>query len=89
MPKNPLVHINEMGPQFTRNMLVFEGVHLMTKMEHFEVAEVAEIGRDLKKRLRAMVCLSTLSINDMCLVPDLVIPQKFKVPNFKKYKRDN
>ena len=26
------------------------------------------------------------NIEDLCLVPDVVIPPKFKVPNFDKYK---
>jgi len=28
------------------------------------------------------------SLNDLCLVPNVVIPHKFKTPNFKKYKGD-
>lgn len=31
----------------------------------------------------------TLKIDDTCLVPDLVIPSKSKVPNFEKYTRDS
>ena len=27
-----------------------------------------------------------MSVVDMCLVPDVVIPPKFKVPDFEKYK---
>lgn len=61
----------------------------MIKMEHSQVPEVAEKSRDLKKWLRDIEIFSTLSLDDMCLVPNLVIPSKFKVPNFEKYKGDN
>lgn len=46
-------------------------------------------GRDLEKRLKSMKGFSTLKIDDMCLVLDLVIPSKFKVPNFEKYTGDS
>lgn len=66
-----------------------QGVHLVTKVERSQVAEVAKIGRDLEKWLRVMEGFDTLKLDDMCLMPDLVIPMKFKVPNFEKYKGDS
>lgn len=86
--KNPNVHIEEEGPHFIRNVPDSQGAHMMTKMEHSQVVEVAEIGRDLKKRLRVVEGFSTLRLDDMCLVLDLVIPLKLKVPNFEKWKGD-
>lgn len=55
----------------------------MTRMEHSQEDEVAEIGHDLDKWLKAMEGLSILKIDDMCLVLDLVIPSKFKYPTLK------
>lgn len=87
--KNPFVHIDEEGPHFIRNVPKFQNVRLMTRMEHSQAAEVAEIGCDLEKRLKAMKGFNTLKIDDMCSVPDLVIPSKLKVPNFEKYTWDS
>ena len=41
----------------------------------------------LEKKARAMEMHDTLGLDatNMCLVPNLVIPPKFKVPNFEKY----
>lgn len=63
-------------------MLNSQGAHLVTKMEISQVDEVTEIGRDLEKCLRDVEGFSTLRLDDMCLMLDLVIPLKFKVPNF-------
>jgi len=44
----------------------------------------------LEERLRAMEGGRSYEFGDaagLCLVPDVVIPQKFKVPDFEKYKR--
>jgi hypothetical protein len=45
----------------------------------------------LKKRLKAIKGQDVVELNalDMCLVPGLAIPAKFKVPKFEKYKRDS
>lgn len=88
MKKNPTVHIDERAPQFTRNVPNFYIACLITKIERSQVAEVAEKSRDLEKRLRVMEGFSTLSLDEVFLVPNLVIPPKFKVPKFEKYKRD-
>ena len=43
----------------------------------------------LKERLRAVEGFGDYPFTDMvdlCLVPDVVIPPKFKVPDFDKYK---
>lgn len=61
----------------------------MEKLEHSQVAEVAEIVCDLEKRLRVVEGFITLSLDEICLVSDLVIPPKFKVPKFEKFKGDN
>lgn len=60
----------------------------MTKMESSQVFKVVEKSRDTKKQLRVVEVFNALRLDDMCLVPDLVIPLKFKVPNFVKYKGD-
>lgn len=65
-----------------------QDAQLVTKVEHSQVADVAEISHDLEKRLRGMEGFDTLRLDDICLVPDLVILLKFKVPNFEKYKRN-
>lgn len=53
------------------------------------MAEVAEKSRDLERQLRDMEGFDTLGLDDLCLVTNLVIPPKFKVSNFKKYKGDS
>lgn len=61
----------------------------MIKNEHSQVVEVVGKSRELEKRLRAMRGFSALSLDDICLVSVLVIPPKFKVPNFEKCKGDS
>lgn len=63
-----------------------QSAHLIIKVERSQVNEVVEIGCDLDKSLRSMEGFITLRLDDMCLVPNLVMPQKFKVPNIEKYK---
>lgn len=50
--------------------------------------EVEKKVKAIKEKLRAMEGSDALGINvvEMCLVPRVVIPTKFKVPNFEKYK---
>lgn len=45
----------------------------------------------LEEKLKYLEVHSTLELDvvDMCLVPGLVIPRKFKVSDFDKYKGDN
>lgn len=46
--------------------------------------------RSLEERLKAIEgteAFSALSAKELSLVPDLVLPQKFKVPDFEKYDR--
>ena len=59
------------------------------------VKELLPISKDkgkidlLEERLRAVEGLGNYpfsDIADLCLVPDIIIPPKFKVPNFDKYK---
>lgn len=52
MQRNPDVHNDEGNPKFTRNLPCSQGEHSVTRIEHSQVAEVAEIGRDLEKRMR-------------------------------------
>ena len=43
----------------------------------------------IEERLRAIKGFGDYpfaDMEDLCLVPDVVIPPKFKVPNFDKYK---
>ena len=43
----------------------------------------------IEERLRAIEGFGDYpfaDMEDLCLVPDVVIPPKFKVPNFDKYK---
>lgn len=49
---------------------------------------VVERLHTLEEKLKAMKVYYTpcLDVVDMCLVPGLIIPQKFKVPDFDKYK---
>ena len=52
------------------------------------VAETAKMYHALEERLRAMEGIKASGFNTiaMCLVPGVVIPPKFKVPEFDKYK---
>ncbi|XP_050897085.1 uncharacterized protein LOC127103890 [Lathyrus oleraceus] len=50
--------------------------------------EVEKKVKAIKEKLRAMESTNTLGLDaaEMCLVPGVVIPSKFKVPDFEKYK---
>ncbi|CAL5210101.1 unnamed protein product [Lathyrus oleraceus] len=67
------------------------GTSLMVNTERPQDDEIAKRGRVLEKRLKAIEGQDTLELNalNMCLVPGLVIPPKFKVPEFEKYKGDS
>lgn len=43
----------------------------------------------MEKRLKVVEGFIALRLDDSCLVSDLVIPTKYKLPNFENYKRDN
>ncbi|CAK8562863.1 unnamed protein product [Lathyrus sativus] len=51
-------------------------------------SEAMKMCRDLAEKLRAMEGHNSNSFSalELCLVPDVVIPPKFKVPEFSKYK---
>lgn len=53
-----------------------------------ELEDVKEKYQTLEKRMRAMEGNDVFgaAAMDMCLVPDLVLPKKFKTPDFEKYK---
>ncbi|WJX45891.1 hypothetical protein P8452_32739 [Trifolium repens] len=50
--------------------------------------EFAQKYKALEERLKAIEGFSAFGIDglDMCLVPDVVVPPKFKTPDFEKYK---
>ncbi|GAU40821.1 hypothetical protein TSUD_398050, partial [Trifolium subterraneum] len=72
-----------------------EGVQLVQSVptsatlavDHVE-DEAAQKYKALEERLKAIEGFSAFGIDalDMCLVPDVVVPPKFKTPDFEKYK---
>ncbi|CAL5205186.1 unnamed protein product [Lathyrus oleraceus] len=66
------------------------GTSLVVNVEQPQDDEIAKRCCVLEKRLKAIKGQDTLELNalDMCLVPDLVIPAKFKAPEFEKYEGD-
>ncbi|CAL5207939.1 unnamed protein product [Lathyrus oleraceus] len=66
------------------------GTSLVVNAEQPQDDEIAKRCCVLEKRLKAIEGQDTLELNalDMCLVPGLVIPAKFKAPEFEKYKGD-
>ncbi|CAL5211971.1 unnamed protein product [Lathyrus oleraceus] len=66
------------------------GTSLVVNTEQPQDDEIAKRCHVLEKRLKAIKRQDTVELNalGMCLVPDLVIPPKFKVPEFEKYKGD-
>ncbi|CAL5198950.1 unnamed protein product [Lathyrus oleraceus] len=66
------------------------GTSLVVNTERPQDEEIVEICRVLEKRLKAIEGEDTIELNalGMCLVPDLVIPAKLKLPEFEKYKGD-
>ncbi|CAL5192034.1 unnamed protein product [Lathyrus oleraceus] len=66
------------------------GTSLVVNVEQPQDNEIAKRCHMLEKRLKAIERQDTVELNalGMCLVPDLVIPPKFKVPEFEKYKGD-
>ncbi|XP_050914983.1 uncharacterized protein LOC127129923 [Lathyrus oleraceus] len=67
------------------------GTSLLVNTEQPQDDEIAKRCRVLEKKLKAIEGQDTVeqSALDMCLVPGLVIPPKFKVPEFEKYKGDS
>lgn len=53
--------------------------------------EVDKKVRSIEEKLKAMESIDALGLDaaEMCLVPSVVIPAKFKVPEFEKYKGTN
>jgi hypothetical protein len=81
------------NPQFTNSMPnaqeTHQGVHPETPQNGPQRDdESKEKLHVLERRLRAVEGnnISGLDAFDMCLVPDVVIPAKFKAPEFEKYK---
>ncbi|CAL5203271.1 unnamed protein product [Lathyrus oleraceus] len=66
------------------------GTSLVVNAEQPQDDEIAKRCCVLEKRLKAIEGQDTLELDalDMCLVPGLVIPAKFKAPEFEKYKGD-
>ena len=53
-----------------------------------ELAEIAKVYRALEERLKVMKTSKTFGFDvaSICLVPEIVIPSEFKIPDFDKYK---
>ncbi|CAL5198001.1 unnamed protein product [Lathyrus oleraceus] len=66
------------------------GTNLVVNAEQPQDEEIAKRCCVLEKRFKAIEGKDTVELNalDMCLVPGLVIPTKFKAPEFEKYKGD-
>ncbi|CAL5191887.1 unnamed protein product [Lathyrus oleraceus] len=64
------------------------GTGLVVNVEQPQDDEIAKRCHVLEKRLKAIERQDTVELNalGMCLVPDLVIPPKFKVSEFEKHK---
>lgn len=76
MVQNPLEHNRSMHNEFG------------SQEQTAKVKEVNEKYQVLEKRLKAVDCQNLFGIDvvDMCLVPGVTLPTKFKVPYFEKYK---
>ena len=77
----------------TPNMVVDDHEDVIDLGDHHGVlmndaAETIKMYHALEERLKAMECSKASGFNAaaMCLVPRVVIPPKFKVPDFDKYK---
>ncbi|CAL5182995.1 unnamed protein product [Lathyrus oleraceus] len=75
---------------FAFSVLNSHGTSLVVNAEQPQDDEIAKRCCVLEKRLKAIERQDIVELNalGMCLVPDLVIPPKFKVPEFEKYKGD-
>jgi hypothetical protein len=75
---------------FSLSALDSHGTNLVVNAEQPRGEEIAKRCCVLEKRLKAIEGQDTLELNalDMCLVPGLVMPAKFKAPEFEKYKGD-
>ncbi|XP_050878119.1 uncharacterized protein LOC127081936 [Lathyrus oleraceus] len=67
------------------------GTSLVVNAKRPQDDEIAERCRVLEKILKAIEWRDVVELNalNMCLVTGLVIPAKFKVPEFEKYKGDS
>ncbi|XP_050919375.1 uncharacterized protein LOC127136908 [Lathyrus oleraceus] len=66
------------------------GTSIVVNVEQPQDDTIAKRCCVLEKRLNAIEGQDTLELNalDMCLVPGLVMPAKFKAPEFEKYRGD-
>lgn len=81
----PKVQVNPADPaSYLRN----PHVNNVTKGESSKIAEVSKLCHALTERLKVVEGKDAfgLDASDLCLVPDVVIPPKFKIPDFEKYK---
>ncbi|XP_050875901.1 uncharacterized protein LOC127079559 [Lathyrus oleraceus] len=68
-----------------------QGAVPVTKIKDPRDVAVAERFQVLEEKLKAIEGHDAFGLNasDMCLVPGLIMPPKFKTPNFEKYKGDS
>lgn len=80
---NPTVHVDEEDPRHANFMPNSQGEPQLIPLTN----PTNERLHALEEKFQAMKVHESIYLDaiDMCLLPDLVIPWKFKVPNFEKY----
>ena len=75
-------------PRFANYVQNPQGTNSMVNTRSPQDIEARRMCLDLKEQLRVLKGNDTIGLDaaDLCLVSDVVIPPKFKMPNFEKYK---
>ena len=55
------------------------------RLNHVDMQQRCSLLDKKLKKIEEVNDLGSVDPKELCLVPDLVIPPKFKIPNFKKY----
>ena len=86
--QRPIIHTIPQVPFGNHFTYQADGSQNGDQVQNDEVEEVKEKYNAIEKRLKVVEENDTFGFDtsNLCLVSDLVIPTKFKVPEFKKYK---
>ena len=84
----PVVHTTTQAVRAPYENPLFDYRSVASQEDPADFEEVKEQFQTLEKRMRAMEGneFFSVDVDNMCLVSDLVVPAKFKTPEFEEYK---
>ena len=78
---NPSIEPNSNDPYEQRRLRK----DLFGRLKHVDMQQRCSLLDKKLKKIEGMDDLESVDPRELCLVPDLVIPLKFKMPKFEKY----